>query len=49
MIHNPQVNADLQKRGVNFLQDTKGKELVSFNELKSDDIVIIPALVLRWQ
>lgn len=43
MIHNPQVNADLQKRGVKFLQDTKGKELVSFDELNSDDIVIIPA------
>jgi 4-hydroxy-3-methylbut-2-enyl diphosphate reductase len=43
MIHNPQVNADLQKRGVKFLQDTKGKELVSFDEIDSDDIVIIPA------
>ena len=43
MIHNPQVNADLQKRGVKFLQDTKGKELVSFDELNFDDIVIIPA------
>jgi 4-hydroxy-3-methylbut-2-enyl diphosphate reductase len=43
MIHNPQVNADLQKRGVKFLQDTKGKELVSFDEINSDDIVIIPA------
>jgi 4-hydroxy-3-methylbut-2-enyl diphosphate reductase len=37
------VNADLQKRGVKFLQDTKGKELVSFDEIDSDDIVIIPA------
>ncbi len=43
MIHNPQVNEDLLNRGVQFLQDTKGKELVSFDELNSEDIVIIPA------
>ena len=43
MIHNPQVNADLVKRGVRFLQDTKGKPLVDFSELRSDDVVIIPA------
>src|SRR3712207_9563634 len=28
MIHNPQVNADLTGRGVRFLQDTKGNQLV---------------------
>src|ERR687889_1112035 len=33
MIHNPQVNADLQQRGVRFLQDTKGKPIVDFEEL----------------
>jgi 4-hydroxy-3-methylbut-2-enyl diphosphate reductase len=43
MIHNPQVNADLQERGVQFLQDTKGKELVSFDTLTEEDIVLIPA------
>src|SRR4028119_1049001 len=43
MIHNPQVNADLQERGVRFLQDTLGKPLISFDELNSNDIVIIPA------
>ena len=43
MIHNPQVNAELQSRGVKFLQDTYGKELITFNELNADDIVIIPA------
>ncbi len=43
MIHNPQVNADLLKRGVKFMQDTKGKQLVSFDELTKEDIVIIPA------
>jgi 4-hydroxy-3-methylbut-2-enyl diphosphate reductase len=43
MIHNPQVNADLQSHGVEFLQDTYGKQLISFETLTADDIVIIPA------
>ena len=43
MIHNPQVNADLQKKGLRFLQDTYGNELIPFSELLPDDIVIIPA------
>jgi 4-hydroxy-3-methylbut-2-enyl diphosphate reductase len=43
MIHNPQVNVDLQQRGVQFLQDTSGKEIISFDSLTKDDVVIIPA------
>lgn len=43
MIHNPEVNADLIERGVEFLQDTKGKQIIPFNQLTADDIVIIPA------
>src|SRR4029078_3484306 len=43
MIHNPQVNADLEAHGAIFLQDTQGKQLVSFEKLTADDIVIIPA------
>jgi 4-hydroxy-3-methylbut-2-enyl diphosphate reductase len=43
MIHNPQVNADLQARGVQFLQDTHGNQLIPFDTLHPDDIVIIPA------
>src|SRR6185503_10535640 len=43
MIHNPQVNADLQAHGIQFLQDNYGNQLISFDELKADDIVIIPA------
>ena len=43
MIHNPKVNADLQSRGVRFLQDTYGKQLIPFDSLRPDDIVIIPA------
>ena len=43
MIHNPQVNADLQSHGVQFMQDNYGKQLISFDELTADDIIIIPA------
>lgn len=43
MIHNPQVNADLQQKGVRFLQDTYGKEIVPIDSLTKDDIAIIPA------
>lgn len=43
MIHNPHVNEDLLERGVQFLQDTHGKQLVSFDDLTPDDIVITPA------
>src|SRR5919112_6536263 len=44
MIHNPQVNADLLERGVRFLQDTKGHQIIPFQDLNSDGIVIIPAV-----
>lgn len=43
MIHNPQVNKDLVESGVQFLQDTYGNQIISFDELHADDIVIIPA------
>ena len=43
MIHNPLVNDDLKKRGVQFLMDTHGNFLIDFDTLTSDDIVIIPA------
>src|SRR4030095_983253 len=43
MIHNPIVNADLEEKGIRFLQDTIGNQLIPFSELKKDDIVIIPA------
>src|SRR6185369_16269432 len=32
MIHNPQVNADLLEKGIQFLQDTHGNQLISFDE-----------------
>ena len=43
MIHNPQVNADLKERGALFLQDTYGKEIIPFETLTKEDVVIIPA------
>ena len=43
MIHNPLVNKDLTDRGVQFLQDTSGKNIIPFESLTSDDVVIIPA------
>jgi 4-hydroxy-3-methylbut-2-enyl diphosphate reductase len=43
MIHNPDVNADLQSYGLQFLQDTEGKQLIPFETLTAEDIVIIPA------
>ncbi len=43
MIHNPGVNEDLEAHGITFIQDTLGQQLIDWNDLKSDDIVIIPA------
>jgi 4-hydroxy-3-methylbut-2-enyl diphosphate reductase len=43
MIHNPKVNQDLLGSGVRFIMDTHGKHYIQWSELKSDDIVIIPA------
>jgi 4-hydroxy-3-methylbut-2-enyl diphosphate reductase len=43
MIHNPDVNKDLVANGIQFLQDTSGKQLIDFDTLTNDDIVLIPA------
>ena len=43
MIHNPTVNEDLTQRGIEFIQDTSGKQLIPWEELNSNDVVIIPA------
>ena len=43
MIHNPTVNTELSLHGVKFIQDTNGNNLINWKELKSEDIVIIPA------
>ena len=43
MIHNPRVNEELLSYGVKFLMDTSGRQLIRWDELNSDDIVIVPA------
>jgi len=43
MIHNPAVNEDLVARGMKFIQDTSGKQLISWDDITAADIVIIPA------
>jgi len=43
MIHNPTVNEDLQERGVKFLFETDGTEIIPISSLDEDDIVIVPA------
>lgn len=43
MIHNQEVNNDLQNRGIRFIMDTDGKQFIPWEDLKKDDIVIIPA------
>lgn len=43
MIHNPHVNRDLQARGIRFLRTTTGEQLIPFDTLQPDDVVIIPA------
>jgi 4-hydroxy-3-methylbut-2-en-1-yl diphosphate reductase len=43
MIHNPDVNRDLLARGVRFLMETTGRQIIPWEELKPEDIVIVPA------
>ena len=43
MIHNPGVNADLISRGVKFIMDTSGKQIIDWNDLSEEDVVIVPA------
>ena len=43
MIHNPDVNNDLLGKGILFLMDTSGKQLIDWEEVNKEDIVIIPA------
>lgn len=43
MIHNPTVNEDLLERGIRFIMDTNGNQLISWDDITSEDIVLIPA------
>jgi 4-hydroxy-3-methylbut-2-en-1-yl diphosphate reductase len=43
MIHNQEVNADLESRGIKFVMDTDGSHFVPWDKIGKDDVVIIPA------
>ena len=43
MIHNPSVNDDLRNKGVRFIREHNGNQIISWDELNADDIVIVPA------
>lgn len=43
MIHNQEVNADLQSRGIKFIADTDGTQFIPWEKIGKDDVVIIPA------
>jgi len=43
MIHNPLVNQDLEQRGIKFIMDTHGNQFIPWENINSNDIVIIPA------
>lgn len=43
MIHNPEVNSDILSRGVKFIMNTDGEMIIGWDEIRSDDIVIVPA------
>lgn len=43
MIHNQEVNADLQSRGIRFIMDTDGTQFIQWEKIMKDDVVIIPA------
>ena len=43
MIHNQEVNSDLQSRGIQFILDTDGTQFIPWDQIHKDDVVIIPA------
>ncbi|MCY7349631.1 MAG: 4-hydroxy-3-methylbut-2-enyl diphosphate reductase [Cytophagaceae bacterium] len=43
MIHNPDVNRDLHSRGVRFIMETSGQQIIPWDKLSAADIVIVPA------
>jgi 4-hydroxy-3-methylbut-2-enyl diphosphate reductase len=43
MIHNQEVNRDLESRGVQFITDTDGTQFIPWDQVRPDDVVIIPA------
>lgn len=43
MIHNPAVNEDLQRMGIQFIMTTDGQQLIPWESIVPGDVVITPA------
>ena len=43
MIHNPTVNEDMLIRGIKFIQEPNGNQIIPWTEITKEDIVLIPA------
>ena len=43
IIHNPLVNSDLSKRGIEFIHDAEGNRVIAEDAIRDDDVVLIPA------
>jgi len=43
MIHNQEVNNDLESRGIKFIMDTDGSQFIPWQNIDKEDVVIIPA------
>lgn len=43
MIHNQEVNNDLQSRGIQFILETDGIQFIPWEQINREDVVIIPA------
>ena len=43
MIHNQEVNNDLEGRGIQFIMDTDGTQFIGWEKVHQEDVVIIPA------
>jgi 4-hydroxy-3-methylbut-2-enyl diphosphate reductase len=43
MIHNQEVNNDLESRGIKFIMDTDGTQFIPWEKIAKEDVVIVPA------
>lgn len=43
IIHNPVVNEDLRLHGIDFIMNPSGEQVIPWEEITKDDIVLIPA------
>ncbi|MFT4603026.1 MAG: 4-hydroxy-3-methylbut-2-enyl diphosphate reductase, partial [Arenicella sp.] len=43
IIHNPSVNKSLLELGVEFIQDEKGNQIIGWDTIQQNDVVITPA------